>query len=64
MPRTAGMCSGRLERPEDSHRHVGDIEAAIDAYLKAAEIVERDFLLGTGTTADRVLRAYYYTILE
>lgn len=47
----------------DSLRHVGDREAAIEAYLRAAEIVEHDGLRGTATAADRIARAYYYTVL-
>jgi tetratricopeptide (TPR) repeat protein len=48
----------------DSERHAGNVESAIDAYLKAAEIVERDFLRGNASLADHAARAYYYTILR
>src|SRR3546814_8404433 len=37
---------------------------AVKAYLKAAEIAERDGLVGTATVADRIARAYYYTMLK
>jgi tetratricopeptide (TPR) repeat protein len=48
----------------DSYRQLGDIESAIDAYLKAAEIAERDHLRGTRPAGDRAARAYYYSVLE
>jgi tetratricopeptide (TPR) repeat protein len=48
----------------DSYRQLGDIDSAIDAYLRAAEIAERDHLRGTRPAGDRAARAYYYSILE
>lgn len=48
----------------DSYRQVGDREKAVEAYLRAAEIAERDHLRGTAPIADRAARAYYYTMLE
>ncbi len=47
----------------DSYRQSGDIEKAKEAYLRAAEIAERDYLRGTAPVADRAARAFYYTIL-
>ena len=47
----------------DSLRQSGARERAIDAYVRAAEIVERDFLMNNGTTGDKASRAYYYTAL-
>ena len=48
----------------DSYRQLGRIDAAIDAYLRAAEIAERDHLRGTRPADDRASRAYYYSMLE
>lgn len=48
----------------DSYRQVGDRGAAVAAYLRAAEIAERDHLRGTAPAADRAARAYYYTMLD
>jgi len=48
----------------DSYRQLGRTDLAIDAYLKAAEIAERDYLRGTAPAADRAARAYYYTMLN
>ena len=48
----------------DSYRQLGDIESAVDAYLRAAEIAERDHLRGTRPAGDRAARAYYYSVLE
>lgn len=48
----------------DSYRQMGRTELAIDAYLKAAEIAERDYLRGTAPAADRAARAYYYMMLN
>jgi tetratricopeptide (TPR) repeat protein len=48
----------------DSHRQTGDTAAAVDAYLRAAEIAERDYLRGNAPVADRAARAYYYTVLQ
>ena len=47
----------------DSYRQAGDAEKAIAAYIRAAEIAERDYLRGTTPVADQAARAYYYTIL-
>ncbi|HNP63408.1 MAG TPA: hypothetical protein PKH39_05690, partial [Woeseiaceae bacterium] len=47
----------------DSYRQSGHTGKAIEAYLRAAEIAERDYLRGTAPVADRAARAYYYTIL-
>jgi len=47
----------------DSYRQAGDREKAIAAYVRALEIVERDFLMGNGTTSDKASRAYYYLTL-
>jgi tetratricopeptide (TPR) repeat protein len=48
----------------DAYRQAGDSEAAVDAYLRAAAILERDHLRGTAPEADRAKRAYYYLRLE
>src|SRR5690606_13083793 len=48
----------------DSYRQTGDRERAVAAYLRAAEIAERDYLRGTAPAADRAARAYYYTMLD
>lgn len=47
----------------DSYRHAGQPQKAIDAYVQALDIVERDFLMGNGTTGDKAARAYYYLML-
>jgi len=47
----------------DSYRKLGRRDEAIEAYLRAAEIAERDHLRGTAPAADRAARAYYYTML-
>lgn len=47
----------------DSYRQSGDREKAIAAYVRAAEIAERDYLRGTAPVADEASRAYYYTML-
>src|SRR5690606_27226199 len=48
----------------DSYRHAGQRAKAIDAYVQALDIVERDFLMGNGTTGDKAARAYYYLMLS
>jgi Flp pilus assembly protein TadD len=48
----------------DSYRHAGQPQKAIDAYVQALDIVERDFLMGNGTTGDKAARAYYYLMLS
>lgn len=48
----------------DSYRHAGERQKAIDAYVQALDIVERDFLMGNGTTGDKGARAYYYLTLS
>lgn len=48
----------------DSYRHAGQSRNAIDAYVQALDIVERDFLMGNGTTGDKAARAYYYLMLS
>lgn len=48
----------------DSYRQSEQLDLAIEAYRRAAEIVERDFLRGTATVTDRVYRAYYYTMIR
>lgn len=48
----------------DSYRQIGDKNAAIDAYLRAAEILERDYLRGTSPASDQATRAFYYTMLK
>jgi tetratricopeptide (TPR) repeat protein len=48
----------------DSYRQIEDREKAVDAYTRAAEIAERDYLRGTAPAADRAARAYYYTMLK
>ncbi|MBL8270648.1 tetratricopeptide repeat protein [Steroidobacter sp.] len=48
----------------DSYRHAGQRQKAIDAYVQALDIVERDFLMGNGTTGDKGARAYYYLMLS
>jgi tetratricopeptide (TPR) repeat protein len=48
----------------DSYRQLDATADAVAAYLKAAEIAERDHLRGTAPAADRVARAYYYTTLR
>jgi len=47
----------------DSYRQSGDKDKAIAAYIRAAEIAERDYLRGTAPVADQAARAYYYTML-
>jgi len=47
----------------DSYRQIGEREKAIAAYVRAAEIAERDYLRGTAPVADQAARAYYYTML-
>ena len=47
----------------DSYRQAGEIDRARDAYLRAAEISERDYLRGNAPVGDRAARAYYYTML-
>jgi len=47
----------------DSYRQSGATEKAIAAYLRAAEIAERDYLRGTVPVGDKAARAYYYTML-
>ncbi|WP_405234974.1 tetratricopeptide repeat protein [Lentisalinibacter orientalis] len=47
----------------DSYRHSGETGKAREAYLRAAEILERDHLRGTAPAADQAARAYYYTML-
>lgn len=47
----------------DSYRQLGRRDEAVEAYLHAAEIAERDHLRGTAPAADRAARAYYYTML-
>ena len=44
----------------DSYRQAGEKQAAVDAYLHAAAILERDHLRGSAPEADRAKRAYYY----
>lgn len=48
----------------DSYRHAGQRGKAVDAYVQALDIVERDFLMGNGTTGDKAARAYYYLMLS
>jgi len=48
----------------DSYRHAGQRQKAIDAYVQALDIVERDFLMGNGTTGDKAARVYYYLMLS
>jgi tetratricopeptide (TPR) repeat protein len=48
----------------DSYRQSGERQKAIDAYVQALDIVERDFLMGNGTTGDKGARAYYYLTLS
>lgn len=47
----------------DSYRQIGEKERAVAAYVRAAEIAERDYLRGTAPVADQAARAYYYTML-
>ena len=47
----------------DAYLHSGDERSAVEAFVKAAEIAERDVLQGIETPADRASRAYYYTML-
>lgn len=47
----------------DSYRQSGDVESATRAYVRAAEIAERDHLRGTIPVDDQAARAYYYTVL-
>lgn len=47
----------------DSYRQTGATEKSIAAYMRAAEIAERDYLRGTAPVADQAARAYYYTML-
>lgn len=48
----------------DSYLQNGASAAAVTAFVKAAEIAERDVLQGIGTPADRASRGYYYTMLQ
>ena len=48
----------------ESYRQTGDVENAIDAFVRAAEIAERDYLRGTAPVGDRAARAYYYVSLS
>lgn len=48
----------------DSYRQLEETDRALAAYLRAAEIAERDYLRGTAPAADRAALAYYYTVLE
>lgn len=47
----------------DSYRQLGETEKATAAYVRAAEIAERDYLRGTAPVGDQAARAYYYTML-
>jgi tetratricopeptide (TPR) repeat protein len=47
----------------DAYRQLDQREPALEAYLRAAEILERDRLRGTATLADRAARAFYYTAI-
>ncbi|MGI9270704.1 MAG: hypothetical protein ACR2QT_02945 [Woeseiaceae bacterium] len=47
----------------DSYRQTGNEGKAVAAYVRAAEIAERDYLRGTAPVADQAARAYYYTML-
>ncbi len=47
----------------DAYLLSGDERRAVTAFVKAAEIAERDVLQGIETDADRASRAYYYTML-
>lgn len=47
----------------DSYRQAGKHTEAVNAYVRALEIVERDFLTGTAGVADKAARAYYYLAL-
>jgi tetratricopeptide (TPR) repeat protein len=47
----------------DAYRQSGDIDKAIAAYVRAAEIAERDHLRGNTPVGDQAARAYYYTML-
>lgn len=47
----------------DSYRQSGTADKATAAYLRAAEIAERDYLRGTMPVDDQAARAYYYTML-
>ncbi len=47
----------------DSYRQSGDRGKAIRAYMRAAEIAERDHLRGNTPVGDQAARAYYYTML-
>ena len=48
----------------DSYRQSGETDKAIAAYVRAAEIAERDYLRGTIPVDDNAARAYYYTVLS
>lgn len=47
----------------DAYFESGRPKAAIEAYLRAVEITERDVLQGIDSPADRASRAYYYSRL-
>lgn len=47
----------------DSYRQAGDVDKAVAAYTRAAEIAERDYLRGNTPVGDQAARAYYYTML-
>lgn len=48
----------------DSLRLAGDHAGALDAYLRAAEILERDALRGNAPMSDQAARAFYYTTIR
>jgi tetratricopeptide (TPR) repeat protein len=47
----------------DSYRQSGETDKARAAYVRAAEIAERDYLRGNAPVGDQAARAYYYTVL-
>ncbi|MCC5886959.1 MAG: hypothetical protein JJT88_11055 [Gammaproteobacteria bacterium] len=47
----------------DAYLLSGEEGSAVEAFIKAAEIAERDVLQGIETPSDRASRAYYYTML-
>ena len=47
----------------ESYRRTGNAEKAIAAFVRAAEIAERDYLRGTAPIGDQAARAYYYVSL-
>ncbi len=48
----------------DAHLAHGETEAAVEAYRRAVDIAERDYVTGYSPVTDNAHRAYYYLRLE